>query len=329
MPPTPDPGRVRAEAPGAREVRSPPSVYSAPMKDPRRVLLDRAADRQLRRDGYAVIPMLTPDQAASLREAYLALDAPGGDGFVPDLFSEDQEYRSQTNRILQRALDDVVISAFVAHQPFLRNFLIKHPGPESAFPPHCDWMFVDERQGPHTFAAWIALEDIEPEKGRLQVLPGSHQLPGDVRGTDLGPASLGFDEEIRERLVTVPVAVGECVVFDNAVIHASTPNTTGQRRVVAGLGMRPVDVPLVHFRRTGPSTASRYEVDEAFFQTITPQDLFTAPPRSAPVETVGLGGSAMTSEEFVRTIDGPVRRSWRAGARRRRPGRRIGPVAAG
>src|SRR5699024_7947590 len=84
---------------------------------------------------------------------------------------------------------------------------------------------------------------------------------------------------------------------DNALVHCSLPNHTDRPRVVAAIGMRPSERPLVHYLRHDEARAGRYDVDEDFFLTTTPQALLTAPPRQDPDRLVP------TNE---RPIDGPT-----------------------
>lgn len=273
------------------------------MRSSVKVLADPRADRRLRRDGFVRTRLLSADEAASLRDEYLALDPPAGQGFVPDLNIEDPRYRAAADVLLGARLDLRVQGLFVDHRPFLRNFLCKHPGDESGLYLHRDWMFVDERRGPGTYVVWTALQDIDGHNGQLRVLRGSHRIDQDIRGTEIGPPWLRHQDTITERLLTVPVKAGECIIFSNALIHSSFPNNTDERRIVAAMGMRPTGQPLAHFRRTGPDTAVRYEIDERFFLTYTPVDLIGSPPALEPAETIRFTATDLTSDELAAAVE--------------------------
>ena len=270
----------------------------------RKVLLDPELEALLQRDGFVSFPLVPRAQADSLREAYGQLRGGWeGDGFCSDLVVDDPEYRRAVNTLLGDALDPVVAPKFDGYTPFLHNFLCKFPGEGSDLYLHRDWMYVDERQGDHTYVCWVALEDITGHNGQLRVLRGSHHLDDMLRGTDLVAPWLSHAGTIDERLVSVPLRAGECIVFDNRLVHASFTNYTDRPRVAAAVGLRPTGAQLVHFRRIDDRTAARYEVDEDFFCTATPQGLMGAAPDLPVAEVAEVGGRDLTAAELAAELD--------------------------
>lgn len=280
---------------------SPLSALTAP--DRAAVLRDERLDRRLSRDGFVVLPLLDADGVARLRHAYDDLGAPITSGFASDLVSEDREYRAQADGVIAEHLDVATSALFEDHRPFLHSFLVKHPGQESGLYLHQDWMYIDERSGERTHVAWVALEDITGHNGQLRVLRGSHRLDRSLRGTALTAPWLGHVASIERRLLSIPVPSGHCVIFDNALVHCSYPNNTDRPRVAVAVGLRPAGVPLVHFRRVDEHTAVRFEVDESFFLTHTPQGLLASGPDLSEAEVVRLDPNDLTSAELERRMD--------------------------
>ncbi|MFM7063532.1 MAG: aspartyl/asparaginyl beta-hydroxylase domain-containing protein, partial [Actinomycetes bacterium] len=219
------------------------------------------------------------------------------------LVVDDPDYRRAVNTLLGDALDDLVAERFDGYTPFLHNYLCKFPGDGSDLYLHRDWMYVDERQGHHTYVCWVALEDITGHNGQLRVLRGSHHLDPMLRGTDLVAPWLSHTATIEDRLLSVPLRAGECIVFDNRLVHASFTNYTDRPRVAAAVGMRPDDADLVHFRRLDDASAARYDVDDDFFCTATPQGLLAAAPDLPVAEVVAVGGRDYTAEELAEAVD--------------------------
>jgi hypothetical protein len=269
-----------------------------------RALVDGDRDRLLRRDGFVTFPLLDAPRVAEVRAIFERVHGWEGEGFHADLTIPDPDYRRQVNEALAGALAGTVTPLFLDHEPFLYNFVCKFPGVDSELYLHRDWMYVDERAGHRTYVAWIALEDIRGDNGRLRVLRGSHRLDRSWRGTDLGPPWLQHQDTIRERLRSVRVRAGDCVVFNNALLHCSYPNLTDRPRLVAAVGMKPKGAPLVHFRREDAATAQRFDVDETFFCELTPQDLTDAPPPSPPAEQVPDNQLDLTADELAALLDG-------------------------
>lgn len=271
---------------------------------PRRALQDRAMDLRLRRDGFVTVPMIDAGSAAALREQYGRVHGWQGAGFEADLTNDDSAYRRQVSRLLSTALDSLVLSHFVDFAPFLRNFLCKWPGADSALYLHRDWMYVDERNGDRSYVVWIALQDVTGPEGQLQVLRHSHRIDPMLRGTELNGSWLQHEEEIRARLLTIPVRAGDAVIMDNALVHCSLPNHSSEPRVVAAIGVRPASAPLVHFRRCDAGHAVRHDVDDEFFLDTTPQELIQAGTAVPVVELVPTGESSTPSPgELFRRLD--------------------------
>lgn len=273
------------------------------MEERGEVLGDVSLDRQLQRDGFVTFPLLPRDAVDRLREEYGRLRGWSGEGFQSDLVIDDAVYRREVNRAIGEVADAAVSARFEGYTPFLHNFLVKFPGGDSDLYIHRDWMYVDERQGHRTYVAWIALEDITGHNGQLRVLRGSHRLDEMLRGTELIAPWLSHTDVIEERFLSVPVRAGECIVFDNALVHASFPNHTDRPRVAAAVGMRPVAAQLVHFRRRDEHTADRYDVDDDFFCTYTPQGLIAAAPDLPIVEQVPVRTRELSAIDLASELD--------------------------
>jgi beta-hydroxylase len=221
---------------------------------------------------------------------------------------KDVAYRRRIDRLIATALDGPASSLFTDHEPFLRNFLCKYPGQESALHLHQDWMYVDERGGDRTFVVWIALDDIDGHNGQLRVARGSHLLDGRLRGSGLTAPWLEFEEVWEPRLLSVPVTAGEAVVFDNAVVHSSFPNLTDRPRLAVGLGFRPRRSRLVHFHRLDDHRAARIDVDADFFCTVDARAAAVSPlPEldvAETVEVIGLADDRPSPSELASELDG-------------------------
>ena len=251
----------------------------------RPVLRDPEADRQLHELGFVVTsPMPWPVVSDALC-IHRELRGTSGEGFEADLTNPDVEYRNNVCSVLDSIFGDAVRNRFSGHQPFLWNFLCKWPGDTEPLYLHRDWMFVDEPAGCRSYLVWIPLQDIHGENGRLRVLPGSHKIDGELSGTGLQPSWIEFESLIRDRMIEVSVRAGDVVVMDHALVHCSDPNRTDKPRVVAACAVRSPSDPLVHYRREDDFTATRYEVEEAFFTTFTPEQLINAPPPIEPSST--------------------------------------------
>ena len=101
---------------------------------------------------------------------------------------------------------------------------------------HQDTAYCDIK--PIVVIAALALSDCGPDAGCLRVIPGSHRwalLPHREQfGTDsLLTREQRIDAPLDEdAAVSLPMAAGEAVFFNNAICHSSGPNVSGDRRIV-------------------------------------------------------------------------------------------------
>ncbi len=292
--------RVASGAPNGSASTTAPTTAPAPQ-----VLVDPERDAELQRGGYTVVPSFADLGTVSrLRGIYAVHHGWAGEGFEPDLNNSDVEYRHAVSAEISALLDERAASIFVRHVPFLRVFLCKWPGEGSDLYIHRDWMYTDERRGVRTYVVWVALQDITPDNGPLQVVPGTHRLDPMLRGTDLDPSWLVHQQVLVDHMVQVTARAGDALVFDNQLIHASPTNHTGEPRLVTAVGMKDRDAPLVYFRRHDATTAHRYEVDEEFFLTETPGALMQRPPDREVVETVTVTGQELSADELTAILAG-------------------------
>ena len=288
----------------AHDARRPSATAARPSRHrSSRVLVDRRWDSQLRRDGFVKVRLDVGAAVEPLRARYRELRGWTGTGFEPDLLNDDFGYRRAASETLAAALDGAASGLFVDHVPFLRNYLCKWPGADSELYLHRDWTYVDERVGHRSFVVWIPLEDVAGHNGQLRVLRRSHRLDDLQRGTSLEASWIDHDEVIRERLESVPVRLGEAIVFDNSLVHCSFPNHTDQPRLVAAVGLRPSSAPLIYWRRGPDGLAHRYDVDDDFFLTMTPPGLMAMPPALPVAETAPVATLDLTPGQLAARLD--------------------------
>lgn len=237
-----------------------------------------------------------------------------------DMDVSDDAYRRRADREISDSLDGLATDLFVDHVPFVRNFLCKWPGPDSALYLHRDWMYVDEERDGHSYVVWVPLVDVTLENGPLQVLPFSHRVDRSLRGTHLNSEWVADDDLVRPLLVDVEAACGQAVVFDNALVHCSPANSTDEPRIVAAIGFRRRGAVIVHHRRIDDRTAARYHLDEDFLVTADPSALAACAPEMAPAEVVDLDVEQPTRAEVARLLS--RRRGGASGRPPRRPSRR-------
>ncbi len=101
---------------------------------------------------------------------------------------------------------------------------------------HQDTAYCDIK--PIVVIAAVALSDCGVDAGPLRVVPGSHAGPLLPHKEHFGTASLLTREQAIDGpletagAITLPLAAGEMVFFNNAICHSSGANCTADRRII-------------------------------------------------------------------------------------------------
>lgn len=115
------------------------------------------------------------------------------------------------------------------------TFRFKNPDGKAHAAWHQDSMYIKLK--PFLIIAWLAVSAASAKHGCLKVIPGSHKWPllkhaeGDDGDSILSRAQYITDEFDASGAVEAELKPGEACLFDHRIIHASGPNTSGERRV--------------------------------------------------------------------------------------------------
>lgn len=257
------------EAPAARTdllALDPPS----PEPSTRATFRDPELQAAFERDGFAVARVLDDEHLAGLLDAYAELEhhhedwLPFAEGFHTTLYDARVDYRTAVGAAFDRWLAPGLAEVLDRHAIQFANFQVKLPGGE-LLPEHVDWTFVDEARV-CSVTVWTATHTIGEANGGIAVAPGSHRL---VR----------FDRAVNHRWYerhaeaaapiperrTVELAPGEAVIFDNRLLHLSTPNGTDGPRLAASCVATPEEEPVYHYWFDEDEVAHRIEVEPRFW----------------------------------------------------------------
>jgi non-heme Fe2+,alpha-ketoglutarate-dependent halogenase len=109
-------------------------------------------------------------------------------------------------------------------------------------------IFPTDRREFFQLTVWMAVDDATPENGCMQFVRGTHDRIrtikfGGEEGFYNAQFSLEFDRD-PSRIVTLPVASGQFVIFAERCIHGSPPNTTDRHRLAFNARVVPTNVPV-------------------------------------------------------------------------------------
>ena len=114
------------------------------------------------------------------------------------------------------------------------KFVYKNGRQRFATPWHTDKLYWPNQRP--KLSVWIPLDDVSADNGTLTVIPGSHRREWGVVEVDGSDSSGEFRKRTDAETIPVDEAVvcevprGSLVVFSDALLHASTPATSGRDR---------------------------------------------------------------------------------------------------
>ena len=205
--------------------------------------------------GYLLIPnLIEPAMLDELREAVLdVLEANGVSRAQLDHASSTADKLRQNPQYLQDSLLDELINGeammalasrliggrAVRYLPFTA---VKAGGGGGQFHFHQDNNYTQHDPALGSINIWVALVDMTPENGCLQMVLGSHKegvLDWENAGDGDSHRKVAVDPKT---FLPIRMRAGDAVAFTRRTVHGSGPNYTNRARVAYGLQYHRDDV---------------------------------------------------------------------------------------
>ena len=117
---------------------------------------------------------------------------------------------------------------------------VKAGGGGGTFDYHQDNNYTPHDPATGSLNIWVALVDMSPANGCLQVVPNSHKH-GQLDSVDVGDGHRGIKVD-PDKLLPVRMRAGDAVAFTRWTVHGSGPNTTDEPRWAYALQYHRPDV---------------------------------------------------------------------------------------
>jgi len=272
----------------------------------RPLLRDGSLRSRFARDGFVVVDVGPTAALDRLRATAMDGYSGGTEGFHTTPDSADHRYRESVFERIGSLVDEIASPHLDRCRIFSSALLAKWPGEDSGVLTHQDWSVVDESRF-RAVVIWVPLVDCSPYNGTIRVLPGSHRWVVAPRPTFAPPLHFsppGWEIDPDE-LESLSLQVGQALLYDGALVHASPPNQSGELRLAIGGGFAPAEAPLLHYYCHPDGLLERFQIDESFF---TSCEIGTRPPDLTAVSR-GLYPVEHLSADEVRTRCGLVPRA--------------------
>lgn len=293
-------------------------VASAPVVRPS--FLDPAHQAALERDGYVVVPLLSPDEAADVLARIQRLRP--ADGFRPDgvtglnratyhctFLDADLTYKRELDALMREVFATRLATVLDCYRLLTSNLYAKAPG-AGRLEIHQNWpTTADIRET--SFTVWCPFTDVSPGNGTIQLVPGSHKILPDISTVSAEKYFIDFYDGLIERwLQPVSLRAGECLVFDDSLIHWSDHNGSDDFRWCVQVVFSPEEsLPVIYWFDDAAGRFEVFEVDPGFYVENGIDQLISRPTGLPLVGTIAYENVRLTEEQFARVMElGPETR---------------------
>ena len=263
---------------------------------------DENLNKQIEKNGFAIVPFATPQQTEELKNFYHSLPEVNAKGTHVTMFHPSYEYRKKVEEKIRELFAAKTESYLNSYRVLYTNLMIKEPGPEGDFPVHQDWTYTDESRFA-SYAFWIPLQDVDTTNGVLHAVRGSHKFITALRGPYVHEPFKQLSEKIKtEYAEPINLKAGEALVWDHRLIHFSLPNISSAPRMAFTLIAVPKEAEAIHcfgLDETQGTSIEKYAVDTDFFLRYT---IGKKPNGVTLLETVSQKAITFSEEQFVHML---------------------------
>lgn len=237
---------------------------------PPAVLKNKELQQELNREGVVQFPFLNADALRELTELYETLhpEIPVGPvkNFYVSTHSSNIDYKLKIESEVRKIIEPACKIYFKQYKLVTSALIIKSPSSESELGIHQDWTVVDELQYA-SYGLWIPLVDITIENGAIFVLKRSHRIGPTYRHTALPSVYSNIGDAAEKYLVPCEVKAGEAILFNQALLHKSSPNLSQHPRPSTVSTILPEHAPyLMYSPSTKPGNLNAWALKDDYVQ---------------------------------------------------------------
>lgn len=205
-------------------------------------------NKDLDKNGFLLVKeFFRPDEIAALCQLFDKFELSTSERFFTTHWLNNQEKREVHDK-LKSSIEHKIKANFPESEAILYYYLVKYNDANTKVTPHQDWTIIDKEMETDAFTLWIPLKETNEQNGGLRVVPQSHRILTDVRGSHIemayGHIAHEIDAEFGQNLNTEQ---GDAVIFNHKLLHSSPPNLSASLRLAIGVVLIPKGTQCVHY----------------------------------------------------------------------------------
>jgi hypothetical protein len=241
----------------------------------KRIFLDEQAERDFARDGYAVVRLISAEEAASLLDGLAPLRVPHGptrneqsSGIYVSFMDSDLDQRRRIYHYFRDALASR-IERILDDYTVLAATLLDKPAGEGDMDLHRDW-WMSADMNDRNVIVWCPLVDTDNSNGTIRLVVGSHRLIPDLSAAHGEVYFAHYQAELKEKARSFPMRAGEALIFDATTLHWSPANGSDRDRPAVNLMCLPRSALPVFYKKQPSSEGSMFEMfdmrDDGYYE---------------------------------------------------------------
>ena len=216
------------------------------------------------KDGFVVLyNFFEPDFIEKLKNLYAQSIPNTNYSFYTTQWIPDYNYKNKISKSIGLIINERILKLVNNYQNIFAYFMVKHGQDTSFSHAHQDWSIVDESK--HiSINCWLPLVSVKENNGAMKILPKSHLKYNNPRGTDIKNSMYDHLEILKtEKFITLNLNLGDLLLFDSRLIHATSDNITNTTRVAVGSILKPTNAKVFHYYNKNNKTEN-IELDNDF-----------------------------------------------------------------
>jgi hypothetical protein len=281
----------------------------------KRLFADLELQKQFLSTGYIQTPMLSNLEINYLLDEVNKLCPE--DNFNPHLkenyyityhctsLDKNFDYRKKAFNLIKNVFEPYLKHFMPEFEILSCNFFIKPPY-TGMLRIHQNWPVLDLDDTSVTL--WCPLQDVDAHNGTLHLVPGSHKILPHIESIE---ATVGFpyfkdfeDALVEKYLQPMTLKAGECLIFDESLIHWTPANNSSKPRIAVQITAFPKDkTPVLYLSdKDHPDRFEKFEISPDFYLT---EVLNEQAIRQRPRKSLGFvenKNRSISEEEFIQLL---------------------------
>ncbi len=285
----------------------------------KKIFNDPQQNSQYINEGYVICDLLSPEEVQSTLSELTALRP--DDKFAPidrassyhcTFLDTNEDYKRSVNSLIQKILNPYLEKILNEYVIWGANLYVK-PSGTGKFEMHQNWMHVSNEKEQTSLTIWCPLVNTSTDNGTIQLVPKSHKIVPDIATANV-PCYFSEIEDfiLSDYLQPIPLKAGQCVIFEDGVIHFSDVNLASTPRYALQIlvGHKEVKPVYYYFDEKNPEKGFEvFELETDFWVTSSYHTFRDKPKNQKSVGFVENINKQLNREDFIKAMEnGAVRR---------------------